>query len=361
MSDYTPTQLYVGKDSLPVDDPDKLILGFDLDAEYLAVQVAVATKFDVTDIATTAQAEAGTSDAVLMTPLKTTQFLAQSGGSGAGIVNDLLALTDPDADRILFWDDSVGAAAYLTVSTGLTLSGTNLTADASAITHDDLSGFVANEHIDHTGVTITLTEGLQYSSGGTDISASATAKLDISGLTQELTLDTVNDVIVFYDNSAGLHRKVPLDSFIGTALGDGKWFKSTSTALSDSVEITIAYNTADYDALEKGTFSTVTGEYTVGAAATRLQITAYATATAPENTGLQIKVQVDGVTKAQSADTLTAGAGTSGNDAIITTNLSVAAGAVVRIRAFTGAGGSGPSTPILAGVANNAVSIVELA
>lgn len=36
-------------------------------------------------------------------------------------------LTDPNADRILFWDDSATAAAWLTVSTGLSLSGTSLT------------------------------------------------------------------------------------------------------------------------------------------------------------------------------------------------------------------------------------------
>jgi hypothetical protein len=43
------------------------------------------------------------------------------------------ALVDPDADRILFWDDSAGAYAYLTASTGLSISGTNLTVDAAAV------------------------------------------------------------------------------------------------------------------------------------------------------------------------------------------------------------------------------------
>lgn len=37
------------------------------------------------------------------------------------------SLIDPNADRILFWDDSAGAVAWLEVSTGLTLSGTSLT------------------------------------------------------------------------------------------------------------------------------------------------------------------------------------------------------------------------------------------
>jgi hypothetical protein len=56
--------------------------------------------------------------------------------------NDLLALVagkitafaDPNADRIVFWDDSVGAFAALTASTGLTLSGTNLTVRSASTT-----------------------------------------------------------------------------------------------------------------------------------------------------------------------------------------------------------------------------------
>jgi hypothetical protein len=40
----------------------------------------------------------------------------------------IAALADPNADRILFWDDSAGAYAYLTASTGLDITGTTLTA-----------------------------------------------------------------------------------------------------------------------------------------------------------------------------------------------------------------------------------------
>ena len=38
-------------------------------------------------------------------------------------------LTDPNADRVLFWDDSAGALKWLTVGNGLLLSGTTLTAN----------------------------------------------------------------------------------------------------------------------------------------------------------------------------------------------------------------------------------------
>lgn len=42
------------------------------------------------------------------------------------------ALGDPNADRILFWDDSEGAIAYLTASTGLTVTTTNLTVNTAS-------------------------------------------------------------------------------------------------------------------------------------------------------------------------------------------------------------------------------------
>lgn len=44
----------------------------------------------------------------------------------------IAALADPNADRILFWDDSAGSYAHLTVGTGLSISGTTLTAESIA-------------------------------------------------------------------------------------------------------------------------------------------------------------------------------------------------------------------------------------
>lgn len=50
-----------------------------------------------------------------------------SGGTGA-------ALTDPNADRILFWDDSATSVAFLEAGSGLSISGTTLSATASLAT-----------------------------------------------------------------------------------------------------------------------------------------------------------------------------------------------------------------------------------
>jgi hypothetical protein len=47
------------------------------------------------------------------------------GGTGS-------ALTDPNADRIMFWDDSAGAVDWLTAGTGLSISGTTITNTGSS-------------------------------------------------------------------------------------------------------------------------------------------------------------------------------------------------------------------------------------
>ena len=59
----------------------------------------------------------------------------------------------------------ISANTNLAASTGITLTGDTLTTNDGEIVHDDLSGFVANEHIDHTSVTLTAGDGL--TGGGT--------------------------------------------------------------------------------------------------------------------------------------------------------------------------------------------------
>lgn len=59
----------------------------------------------------------------------------------------------------------ISADTNLAAGTGITLTDDTLSSNDSAIVHDNLSGFVANEHIDHTGVT--LTAGTNMTGGGT--------------------------------------------------------------------------------------------------------------------------------------------------------------------------------------------------
>jgi len=85
MADYTQINDYSAKDALATGDPLKLIKGSDIDAELSAVSTAVASKYDSTDIATAGEAQAGTSNTVLITPARLTAW----GQGQAGIIEDL--------------------------------------------------------------------------------------------------------------------------------------------------------------------------------------------------------------------------------------------------------------------------------
>lgn len=54
-----------------------------------------------------------------------TDVALADGGTG-------VSLSDPGADRVLFWDDSAGVVAWLTVGTGLTITDTTISASATS-------------------------------------------------------------------------------------------------------------------------------------------------------------------------------------------------------------------------------------
>lgn len=94
-----------------------------------------------------------------------------SGGTGA-------SLSDPGADRLLFWDDSAGTITWLTAGTGLTLSGTTLSADVP-LDADFITG-TANATLTGEQALGSLTTGLLLNtvSTGTGTLSTATAGTD---------------------------------------------------------------------------------------------------------------------------------------------------------------------------------------
>jgi hypothetical protein len=66
------------------------------------------------------------------------------GGTGA-------SLTDPGADRIMFWDDSAGAVTWLTVGSNLSITGTTLNATGG--------GGTSFQQKEETGTTYTVVAG----------------------------------------------------------------------------------------------------------------------------------------------------------------------------------------------------------
>lgn len=87
-------------------------------------------------------------------------------------------LVDPNADRILFWDDSAGATDWLTAGTGLAIAGTTISADVASGSY--LGSF--------TGFTSTPTATVNWWRSGNFV----TVAIDTFQATSNLTSFTEN-------------------------------------------------------------------------------------------------------------------------------------------------------------------------
>lgn len=253
---------FTDKDGLTTGDPNKLIVGSQFDAEFNAILTAVNSKYDSADLASTAEAQAETLNTVLITP----SSLADWSDSNAGIVGELHAAADPNADgllmwddsqaansniqfctagtalafngttiemshlgiedlagpgadRILFWDQSGVATAWLTVSTGLTLSGTNLTWDGATaagtgLTHSTgVLNVIGGDGITANANDIALTAASVSATNPISV-ASGVIQLDVSSLT---TIDCASiagaDMLFIDDGGGGTNKTVAYQDF----------------------------------------------------------------------------------------------------------------------------------------------------
>ena len=133
----------------------------------------------------------------------TVSITASTGLSGGGDIsaNRVISL---DINSLTIGLPAVGDfVPFFDISGGDTnkVSFTNLSA---VIDHNTLTNYVSNQHIDHTTVSISTTEGIQ---GGGTIAATRTLKLDINALSQDLSPVASTDWLVTYDASASLHRR----------------------------------------------------------------------------------------------------------------------------------------------------------
>jgi len=90
MADYTQTTLFGPKDGLTTGDPLKLIRGTEVDTELGAIATAIATKYDDTDVADQATAEALTSNTTLITPLRLGNVVTQLAGNGLALTGGVM-------------------------------------------------------------------------------------------------------------------------------------------------------------------------------------------------------------------------------------------------------------------------------
>lgn len=72
----------------------------------------------------------------------------------------------------------------------------NFTVDPSHVNHNLLSNYIANQHVDHTSVSISTTEGIQ---GGGDISSTRTLKLNFSAL--GTATPALSDTIAYFQTA----------------------------------------------------------------------------------------------------------------------------------------------------------------
>jgi hypothetical protein len=165
MSDYTQITNFTAKDGLATGDPEKIILGSDVDAELAAIAIAIATKFEAVDIASDAQAAALTSDTVLLTPAK----LAY-------------ALTNNTTAVYRSASGTAGSPAYATASepdTGIYLAGANLLGISA--------GGVGNARFGATFTAFSFPVQVQDGSAG---SPSSTFEADTNTGTYRIGTDT---------------------------------------------------------------------------------------------------------------------------------------------------------------------------
>ena len=259
MSDYTVQATWNTKDALATGESLKAVSATELGTEFDAIQVAVATKYDVNDIASEAAAAAETVNNVLITPARL-GFWADNEAGVVGDLQDLTAAGFSAADALIGWDDSASAAIGFTLGEGLVTSGTAVELDLSEIStvaiaatdtlvFYDVSGsangkttvtlleaglqianmadYDANDNVDHTTVSIDTTAPL---SGGGDISATRTLTFDLSGQTEMGGAELVaGDTFLVDDGDGGTNKKIKWES-LGPTITESS---TTTLALTD--------------------------------------------------------------------------------------------------------------------------------
>ena len=181
MSDYTKTTDFAAKDGLASGNPSKAVVGTEIDDEFNNIATHVATKYDSTDLASEAQAQALSSEAVLMTPHTVNDVLIANDG----VLSQLQAVSATAADGLFGWDSSAVADSEVilfTAGVGLEFNGTTIEVvdgldDIVALTPTDGNFMVGNgtEWVAESGATARASLGLTI---GTNVQAFSAALTD---------------------------------------------------------------------------------------------------------------------------------------------------------------------------------------
>ena len=180
MSDYVKITNYLAKDSLVEGDPNKIIKGSEIDAEFVAIQNSIETKADLQSPTLTGVPRAPTAAfGTNTTQLATTAFVQQNGVPVGGIIMWSGTIANipqgyalcngsngtPDLrDKFIIGAGSTYAPAATGGSATVTLLEANLPAHTHAFTGTAATGGSHNHTVTDVGHTHSLTAG--YYPGG---------------------------------------------------------------------------------------------------------------------------------------------------------------------------------------------------
>lgn len=194
------------------------------------------------------QATVGSSWAVIQSNLIAayvaggTDVALADGGTGA-------SLTDPNADRIMFWDDSAGQMKWLAPGTGLTITGTTIDAASAGMTDEQrrnqllmLAG-LAKALAGYQRVLNTFADGYKASDGVN------------SGSSSNYTVDTSGGKVGPTSGSVTL-----ISQATGTNIGDMTASPDGTESLSKAFDGTTAANYANSATTGTGTTTGYVGK-----------------------------------------------------------------------------------------------------
>lgn len=160
---------------------------------------------------------------------------------------DFETVTDGDmafvADESVFYyyDDGTTSLKKLTTAIGAHAS-THESGGADQIDHDSLSGFVSNEHINHTGVTLTAGTGL---TGGGDISTNRTFDVDINGASDLAAPDSADELLLADNSDASSIKKADLASIVDARLSGGTGIDYTNGTIAIDGAVVLQHSDVD--------------------------------------------------------------------------------------------------------------------
>ena len=276
---------------------------------------AVSTGATQTDASITGDGTSGSPLSINLSSVRNAIGLSDLGGDGS-------LSYDSSTGRFTFTGPSASEVrAHFTGGTGITITNGTITTTDGDIVHDNLSGFVGNEHIDHSSVSITAGNGL---TGGGDITTSRTINVvggnGINVNANNVEIDSADIKNIFsaggdlsYDSSTGQfsytdsaqHTSAQIRAMF-SASGDLS-YNSTTGAFSytDSAQHTSAQIRAMFSGGTGVTYNSTTGAISIGQAVATSSNVEFADVTASGDVVITGDLTVNGSTVTNSATNTT--------------------------------------------------------